>query len=132
MIDYKEILRLCSNPESGQRKIAAMAHCGRDTVRDVQRAAQEAGVAWPLDEDVTNEELRDILFPKRFAVESKYAKPDYAYIHRELSKPGVNLGLSLFCVGNCAAPLAVPPRFILSKCRNSIKRIRSRNHGNTK
>ena len=78
MIAYKEILRLSSNPESGQRKIAAMAHCGRDTVRDVQKAARDAGVTWPLDEDVTNEELRGILFPKRFAVESKYANPDYA------------------------------------------------------
>ena len=93
MVDYREILRLDSDPAKGLRSIAALVHSSRNTVREVRAAAQEAGVTWPLDEDVTNEELRDILFPKRFAIESKYAKPDYAYIHRELSKPGVNLTL---------------------------------------
>ena len=71
MIDYKEILRLSNNPKNTQRQIAATAHCGRDTVRDVQRAAKDAGVTWPLNEDVTNEELRVLLFPNRYATESR-------------------------------------------------------------
>ena len=66
---------------------------GRDTIREVQRAAKEAGVSWPLDESVTNEELRSVLFPMRFAAETMYVTPDYAYIHGELAKPGVNLTL---------------------------------------
>ena len=93
MVDYREILRLSSDPKNGQRQIAAMVHSGRDTIREVQRAAKEAGVSWPLDESVTNEELRSVLFPTRFAAETIYATPDYAYIHAELAKPGVNLTL---------------------------------------
>ena len=93
MVDYLGILRMGSDPKNSKRGMERVLHCSRHTIQDVLDAAKEAGVAWPLDEDVTNEELRDILFPKRFAVESKYAKPDYAYIHRELSKPGVNLTL---------------------------------------
>ena len=42
---------------------------------------------------MTNEELRSVLFPTRFAAETMYATPDYAYIHGELAKPGVNLTL---------------------------------------
>ena len=93
MADYKGILRLSSDPTNTKRGIAALLHCSHHTVTDVQNAAKEAGVTWPLDEDVTNEELRGILFPNRYAGEAKYAVPDYAYIHRELTKPGVNLTL---------------------------------------
>ena len=93
MVDYREILRLSSDPKNGQRQIAAMVHSGRAAIREVQRAAKEAGVSWPLDESVTNEELRSVLFPTRFAAETMYATPDYAHIHGELAKPGVNLTL---------------------------------------
>ena len=93
MVDYLGILRMSSAPENTKRGMERALHCSRHTIQDVLDAAKDAGVTWPLDEDVTNEELRGILFPKRFAVESKYANPDYAYIHRELSKPGVNLTL---------------------------------------
>ena len=93
MVDYREILRLDSDPAKGLRSIAALVHSSRNTVREVRAAALEAGVTWPLDEDVTNEELREILFPNRYAGETKYAVPDFPYIHRELTKPGVTLTL---------------------------------------
>lgn len=61
MVDYREILRLASEPRNGQRSIAAIVHSSRDTIREVLKAAKEAGVKWPLDESVTNEALKGIL-----------------------------------------------------------------------
>ena len=93
MVDYREILRLSSDPTKGQRTIEAIVHSSRHTIREVQQAAQKAGITWPLDEDITNEMLRSILFPGKYAAESSYAAPDYAYIHKELARPGVTLTL---------------------------------------
>ena len=93
MVDYREILRLASIPENGQRRIAAIVHSSRDTVRSVLAAAKEAGVQWPLDDDVTNAMLRNILFPTRSVAMPLHVEPDFQYIHRELAKPGVNLTL---------------------------------------
>ena len=93
MVNYREILRLASVPENGQRRIAAAVHSSRDTVRSVLAAAQEAGVKWPLDDDVTNAMLRNILFPSKPAAALLHVEPDFQYIHRELAKPGVNLTL---------------------------------------
>ena len=93
MVDYREILRLASIPENGQRRIAAIVHSSRDTVRSVLAAAKEAGVQWPLDDDVTNAMLRNILFPSKPAAALLHVEPDFQYIHRELAKPGVNLTL---------------------------------------
>lgn len=60
---------------------------------DVQAAAKGAGVEWPLDDSVTNEMLRNILFPEKFAAASLYVQPDYPRIHADLALPGVNLTL---------------------------------------
>lgn len=62
MIDYREILRLSSLGTS-QRGIAVEVQSGRDTVAKVLAAAQAAGISWPLDDDVTNEMIQEILFP---------------------------------------------------------------------
>ena len=93
MVDYREILRLASDPRNGQRSIAAIVHSSRDTIREVLKAAKEADVKWPLDELVTNEALKGILFPGRASMEVSYTAPDYSRIHQELAKPGVNLTL---------------------------------------
>ena len=93
MVDYLGILRMSSDPKNSKRGMERTLHCSRHTIQDVLDAAKKAGVTWPLDDGVTNEELRSILFPTRFAAETMYTAPDYAYIHRELAKPGVNLTL---------------------------------------
>ena len=93
MVDYREILRLSSDSQNSQRSIAARVHSSRDTIREVQKAAQEAGITWPLEEDITNEVLRGILFPQKFAAGSAYAAPGYPYIHKELARSGMTLTL---------------------------------------
>ena len=53
MANYREILRLHSLGTS-QRGIAWEVRSSRDTVADVIKAANAAGITWPLDEDITN------------------------------------------------------------------------------
>ncbi len=92
MVDYREILRLNAECYT-QRQIAPSVGSSRNTVSEVINAAEEKHVAWPLEEDVTNEELQNILFPGKYQSEKAYAEPNYTYIHTELSKPGVTMTL---------------------------------------
>jgi transposase len=57
------------------------------------KRAKRAEIRWPLDEAVTNEVLKGILFPDKFRSIGVYVEPDYAYMHKELAKPGVKLVL---------------------------------------
>lgn len=92
MVDYKEILRL-SNMGYSLRQTAASAGHSHHTVKNVLELAKKYGVAYPLDENVTNAELEKLFYPERKTADKSYAEPDYDYIHRELSKKGVTLTL---------------------------------------
>ena len=65
MANYREILRLFSLGTS-KRSIARKVQSSRDTVADTIKAAEAAGLVWPLDDDVTNEDIQDFLFPGRY------------------------------------------------------------------
>ena len=92
MTNYLEVLRLSSLGYS-QRMIESMARCSRHTICDVLQAAKERDITWPLDGDITNADLKRMLFPDKHANTSLYVEPDYSYIHRELAKPGVTMVL---------------------------------------
>ena len=93
MVDYIEILRLSSDPKKSQRCIEAIVHSSRHTIREVQNAASSAGISWPLDESITNEMLKEALFPSQAKKPPLYVQPDFAYIHNELSRQGVTMTL---------------------------------------
>ena len=78
----------CSQRQMEREKVVS-----RETCKAIFEAADRLKITWPLDNDVTNAELETLLFPNKHKVESIYAEPDYAYIHRELAKPGVTLTL---------------------------------------
>ena len=92
MTDYQEILRL-GNLNYSQRSIAQAAGCSRNTVEKVLRTASAKGVQWPLEDDVANGDLEELLFPEKYRNARMYTEPDYPYIHRELAKPGVTMAL---------------------------------------
>ena len=77
MVDYREILRLQDLGDS-QRSIVLKVQSSRNTVAAVIVAAKAAGVFWPLDDDVTNEDISEILFPGKYAMASPYTVP-YMY-----------------------------------------------------
>ena len=92
MTNYREILRLKSLGHS-QRSIASGAKASRNKVSEVLQKAEQQHISWPLDDDVTNEELDHLLHGERNSGSTPYAVIDYEYIHRELSKKGVTLTL---------------------------------------
>ena len=92
MVDYRNILRLQSQGHS-QREIERELYCSRHTISEVVIRAKAAGIAWPMEDDVTNKDIQTILFPGKYAYASPYTEPDYAYMHRELAKNGVTLTL---------------------------------------
>lgn len=92
MVNYREIIRLNSLKYS-QYQIAASIHSSRNTIREVLHRAEAAGIKWPLEDSVTNEELLLLLYPYKALSMGQRKEPDYSYIHKELAKRGVNLTL---------------------------------------
>ena len=92
MVDYREILRLRSLGHNISQ-IAAAIHSSRHTVRNVERLADEKGICWPLEADLTNQKICELLYPERSEKAQVYMEPDCACIHEELAKKGVNLTL---------------------------------------
>ena len=85
MRKIKEVLRLKYHCALSKREIAQSCQIGRSTVADYLWRAKQAGVGWPLPEDLTDQELEQRLFPPPavIALQTK-ALPDFEYIYREL------------------------------------------------
>ena len=92
MVDYREILRLLSL-KYNYTQISEALHSSRNTIREVGKLADEKGISWPLEEELTNQKLYELLYPERLAKAQVYMEPDCAYLHTELAKKGVNLTL---------------------------------------
>lgn len=92
MVDYREILRLDSLKYSN-RQIAASVHSSRNTVRDVLNLASALKINWPLEHDVTNMDLEQLLYPERAAKDAGRMPIDFPRIHKELAQKGVTLSL---------------------------------------
>ena len=90
-MSYREILRLSALGLS-RRTIAGSLSRSRDTVSDVLTRAAKLGLQWPLPLELTDEELKKMLFPEKEKTASTRI-PDCEYIHKELAKPGVTLTL---------------------------------------
>jgi transposase len=83
----REVLRLKAAGFS-DRKIAAAIGSARSTVQECVRRAHEAGVVWPLSEDLNEEALQARLYRREVPL-SQRPQPDFAHLHAELSRAGV-------------------------------------------
>ena len=63
MTKYREILRL-NSLDFSERSIAASAGMSRNTISKVLKCAKELDISWPLDHDMTDSVLEEMLFPK--------------------------------------------------------------------
>lgn len=89
MRKIKEVLRLRARGLSRQA-IARSLQIPCTTVRRYCTRAEEAGLNWPLPEGLTESALEARLFPPALpAGQHERANPDWAYMHRELRRPGV-------------------------------------------
>jgi len=93
MVNYRKILQLDADENVSVRDLLTSAHCSYRSYTSTIEAAKAKGIKWPLDDDVTNEELQEFLFPGKYKPLSIYQMPDFVYIHKELAKPGVTLML---------------------------------------
>lgn len=89
----REILRLRFEFGLSERKIATSCGIARSTVADYLRRAAEAGLTWPLPEDLDEETLERLLFPALPGPNSKRPLPDWEYLREELTKQSVTLQL---------------------------------------
>ena len=86
----KDVLRLKFNANLSQRQIARSLNIGLGTVSLHLKRAKEAGLSWPLPDDMDDARLERALFPNQLApTRSGLVEPDYATIHEELKRKGV-------------------------------------------
>ena len=74
MINYREIRRLLDLGHT-QREISRCLHFSRDTIRDVHYLSRELRIRWPLDDNVTNNELARLFHPKQEGAASLASNP---------------------------------------------------------
>ncbi|HEU0219104.1 MAG TPA: IS21 family transposase [Stellaceae bacterium] len=89
----RDVLRLSAAGMS-KRQIAASLGVSATAARESIRRARLAGLAWPLPDELSDEELERRLYPPpSAAAKNRRPQPDWAIIHRELRRPGVTLQL---------------------------------------
>ena len=80
MRKIKEVLRLKHSGLSC-RAIGRACSIGKETVREYLFRAAEAGLSWPLPEDLTEDQLEQKLFPFEIRLGGKREEPDWSLIH---------------------------------------------------
>lgn len=93
MRQLREILRLRFEAGLPHRAIARACSVGLGTVSEYLQRAADAGVSWPLPEGLDDATLEGRLFTRPGRSETPRSPPDFAWVHRELRRPGVTLQL---------------------------------------
>ena len=109
MLDYRNILRVASDPHKSMHTTEQKLRSSHHTIRKVLDTAGKAGINWQLSESVTNEMLMELLFPEEYQKTALYVLPDYPYIHAKQARKGVNMTLlwEEYCT-KCNADGTVP------------------------
>lgn len=92
MRKIREVIRLKMGNGLSARQVAGVVHVSPATVIDIDRRASAAGLCWPLPEEMDDEKLEELLYP-RPERESSRSLPEWKDVHRELARKGVTLAL---------------------------------------
>ena len=92
MRKIKDVLRLKYEADLSCRQIAASLKLSVGVISRYAKAAEAAGLSWPLPAGVDDTTLEARLFPPVPSVR-EHVMPDCAYIHQELKRKGVTLML---------------------------------------
>ena len=90
MRKIKDVLRLKFEADLSCRQIAASLKLSVGVISKYTKAAEEAGLSWPLPEGMDDSTLEARLFPHVTSVR-EHVMPDCAHIHQELKRKGVTL-----------------------------------------
>ena len=93
MRNVREILRLHFELGLGKRPIGRCCNLAHSTVGDYLKKAKEAGLSWPLPEDLDDAALGAMLSGKNGFKPAIRPLPDMDEVHKELRKKGVTLQL---------------------------------------
>ena len=94
MRKIREVLRLKWECSLSNRAIARSCSISHSTVGEYIRRAEEAGLSWPLPDEMDEDRLFELLFPKPPNPGSRVIPcPDWSWIHAELRKKSVTLRL---------------------------------------
>ena len=92
MRKIREVLRLKHERGFSHRAVAQACSIGVGTVTLYLERSTTLGLGWPLPSDLDDAALEARLFPRAAPVRER-VRPDCAWIHRELTHPGVTLHL---------------------------------------
>lgn len=94
MRKIREIFRLSHEGLLSHRQIGLCCGVTHKTVSEYIRRAQLAGLSWPFNEELDNEQIYRLLFPNKTENNvKKVIAPDWGEIHCELKQKGVTLQL---------------------------------------
>ena len=86
MRKIREILRLKYELKRSNREVAISCGIGCSTVGDYLIRARVAGITWPLDPDIDDATLEQLLFVPITQGVKSLAKPDFLEVHKELKR----------------------------------------------
>jgi transposase len=94
MRKIKEVIRLKWQNACTNKQIAKSCNIARSTVREYLRRAQDTGLRWPLDPELDDTDLENLLFPVRKAGECPERQmPSMEYLFQEMKRKRVTLQL---------------------------------------
>ena len=85
----KEILRLKFDRGFSIRQISRSVNKGKSNIQRLIHKAEEAGLEWPLPEDVSDEALERLLYPEGEKTSGGKVVPEWKHVRRELKRSGV-------------------------------------------
>ena len=91
MRKIREVLRLAQESRLSRRAIGRSLQISTDTVTDYLVRASNADLAWPLPDDLDDQQLEYRLYPPAATLRTRKPQPDWAKVHRELQRPGGTL-----------------------------------------
>ena len=89
----REVLRLSLSEHRSIREISQACALPKSTVSDYVKRAKQAGLSWPLREDLDDDGLESLLFGANTSPVQVKPMPDLGYLHRELKRPHMTLML---------------------------------------
>ncbi len=92
MRKIRDALRLRYEEQLSIRLVAGSLGLAHTTVQDCLRRAKEAALSWPLPDELDDDALEALLYPRRAGGEERPA-PDFEHVKGELAKDGVTLML---------------------------------------
>ena len=93
MRKIRDVLRYRHSTGLSLEAIARALSISKGVVAKYLRLASDAGLGWPLPEDLDDAGLEKRLYRQPSARISAFAEPDYAQVHQELKRKGVTLTL---------------------------------------